>query len=157
MIAKSKLAAMYKKYYSTVYLTAVGFGLQSSDCEDIVHDTFMRLVQYDPDFESEEHEKAWLIVTAGNLCKNFFRKSSYKDLPLEDWDSPYWPREVDDELIQCVRSLPTRLRQTVHLYYYEGYKSHEIAEMLNLHPASVRRQLSEARKILKEKLGGTWE
>lgn len=157
MLQKNTLAAIYEKHYATVYMVAVGYGLQRSDCEDIVHDTFMRLIRYEPEFKNAEHEKAWLIVAAGNLCKNLFRKSSSKDLPLEDWDAPYHPNDEGDEVIQAVRSLPERLRQTVHLYYYEGYKSHEIAEMLKLHPASVRRQLVEARDMLKERLGGTWE
>lgn len=159
MLQKTKLAEIYERQADTIYLVAVGYGMQRADCEDIVHETFLKLMRYAPDFESQEHEKAWLIVTAANICKNLFRKRYRKDLPLEDWDRPEEAKsaEAENDLLAALRKLPERLRLTVHLYYYEGYQSAEIAEMLGLHPASVRRQLSQARKLLKEELGGEWE
>lgn len=159
MIRIEELEAIYERYFETVYCVAVGYGMQRTDCEDIAQETFVRLMRAQPEFKNSRHEKAWLIVTAGNLCKNFFRKRDLQDLPLEDWAAPVYPEEyeVKHDILRYMRSLPERLRLPLHLYYYEGYDSREIAEILKLHPASVRRQLSQARKTLRKKFGETWE
>lgn len=155
MLNQQELAAIFDRRAGTVYMVARGYGLQKVDCEDIVQETFMRLMHAAPRFRSLEHEKAWLIVTAGNLCKNHFKRASNRDLPLEDWDEE--GEEVGEEareLLWAMRRMPERLRLVLHLTYYEGYKSHEVADILGLHPASVRRKLVEARECLKLILEG---
>ena len=37
----------------------------------------------------------------------------------------------------------------VHLFYYEGYSTQEIARMLNCRPGTVRSRLSRAREKLR--------
>ncbi|MDO5016431.1 MAG: sigma-70 family RNA polymerase sigma factor [Eubacteriales bacterium] len=157
MRTKEELARIYQRRARTVYLVAVSYGLQVVDCEDIVQETFIRLLRANPAFNDAEHEKAWLIVTAGNLCKNYLAKSERKNIPLEGWDGPVETGETgsgaydsEQQMIHCIRQLPERLRLTVYLYYYESYNSREIADMLGIHSASVRRRLSEARRYLKE-------
>jgi RNA polymerase sigma factor (sigma-70 family) len=154
MRTKEELARIYQRHARTVYMVAVSYGLQAADCEDIVQETFIRLLRANPVFNDAEHEKAWLIVTAGNLCKNYLAKSERKNIPLDGWDAPAdsgpAANESEQQMVRCLRQLPERLRLTVYLYYYEGYNSREIAEMLGIHSASVRRRLSEARGYLKE-------
>lgn len=142
----------------------------------------------DPVFNDPEHKKAWLIVTAANVCKNYLARSERKNLALPDWDqasddgqhpspghsTPYNETSVlygdgpapysetpdlcgenpsisdrDCQLLACLGQLPARLRLTLYLYFYEGYNSQEISEMPGIHPASVRRRLSEARRLIK--------
>lgn len=149
----SNLAQAFRKHARTVYRVAVAYGLQPADCEDIVQESFVRLMRKSPVFNDEEHEKAWLIVTAGNLCKDFCKSKQNQELPLEEWDRAIPPHE-ESEILFWVNRLPERLRLTVHLTYFEGYTSQEIGRMLRLNPASVRRQLVEARDILRKNLGG---
>lgn len=59
-------------------MVAVGYGLQAADCEDVVQESFMRLLRADPVFNDPEHKKAWLIVTAANVCKNYLARSERK-------------------------------------------------------------------------------
>ena len=49
-------------------------------------------------------------------------------------------------------SLPRRYRVVLHLYYYEGYKTAEIAEMLRLRPSTVRSRLDRGREMLRQRL-----
>ena len=101
-----------------------------------------------------EHEKAWLIVTAGNLCKNRLREKRRTELPLEDYDQlPAMDRETF-YLFDAILSLPAPYKTAVYLFYYEGYRSDEIAAMLHERPAAIRTRLSRARKLLKKELGG---
>jgi RNA polymerase sigma-70 factor (ECF subfamily) len=41
-----------------------------TDIEDAVQETFYRLINKKTRFKSAEHEKAWLIRTAANICKD---------------------------------------------------------------------------------------
>ncbi len=55
------------------------------DTKDALQDTFYQLIRKRPVFESEEHEKAWLIRTAANLRKNGLRYWWRKRRNLDDY------------------------------------------------------------------------
>ena len=62
----------YLRNVDTVFRVCFIYLKQSrADLEDAVQDTFLKLIKADKRFESLEHEKAWLIVTATNTCKNY--------------------------------------------------------------------------------------
>ena len=52
-----------------------------SDAEDILQDTLLKYMQSAPVFENAQHEKAWLLCVASNLCKN---KLSYNKIRETD-------------------------------------------------------------------------
>ena len=107
------------------------------------------------DFVSEAHEKAWLIVTASNICKDTLKKWWRK---TEDIDDPKFalqqrPFEIDEVLAEII-ALPSDQKTAVYMHYYEGYSTVEIADYLQCPRATIRSRLSRARKTLKKKLGG---
>ena len=127
-----------------------------SDTEDVFQDVFLKYILSEQIFESDEHEKAWLIRTAVNRCKDvlksFFRK---KVISVEELTSePFYLEENDKELLDTVFSLPEKYRDVIYLFYYEGYTAAEIGSILNKNENTVYTQLSRARKALKEQLGG---
>ena len=64
------IAEIYNRQVDTVYRICFSFMKNQADTEDMVQETFLRLLSSGVIFQSEEHEKAWLIVTASNLCKD---------------------------------------------------------------------------------------
>jgi RNA polymerase sigma-70 factor (ECF subfamily) len=118
----------------------------------------MNLIKTKPYFNNREHERAWLIRAAANVCKNYINQRSRKNLSLEDceYNIPSYDNiqktTENSEILQAVRDLPERLVTPVYLYYYEGYTSSEIAETLNKPDATIRGYLREARILLKETL-----
>ena len=62
--------------------------------------------------------------------------------------------EPDDTLYNAVQALPLRYREPVYLFYYEGYDTNEIAQLLHISPATVRKRLCRAREKLKQELEG---
>jgi len=137
-----------------VYRTALSYCKNTYDAEDIVQNTFAKLLQSDMDFQDDEHIRKWLIRVAVNECKNmwksFWRKniSSIDDLDYE----PAANAPEQKELLEEVFKLPPKYRVVIHLYYYEGYNVKEIAEMLNLSQSNVQIRLMRARNKLKEQL-----
>jgi RNA polymerase sigma factor (sigma-70 family) len=54
------------------------------------------------------------------------------------------------DLSQLINMLPTGARTVFNLYVVEGYKHHEIAEMLHISDGTSKSQLSKAKSVLKE-------
>jgi RNA polymerase sigma factor (sigma-70 family) len=122
------------------------------DAEDAVQDTVIRFMTKAPGLMDSEHEKAWLIRTATNLCKDMKRYSlRHRHLNIDDLND-YFAPESDRELIECVMSLPDKYKTILHLYYIEGYHTEEIAAILKIRPEAVRKRLQYARQRLKSVL-----
>lgn len=122
--------------------------------EDVVQGVFERLMRRRPIFESEEHEKAWLIRTAVNLCLSDLRAQSRRgEGPLDENVAEEYG-EDSFEVLDAVRSLPVQDRYAVYLYYYEGYAVKDIGKLLKEPEGTVSSRLSRARKKLKALLEG---
>ena len=152
-----EIAALYRRHNGTVYRVCFSFLKNPADTEDAVQETFFRLIQSGPVFESEAHEKAWLIRTAGNLCKNVLRHWWRRRESLEDHENIQGGDFKMDEVLAAVLDLPERYKTAIYLYYYEGYDSAEIAKTLEKPQSTIRNYLHEARGILREKLGGDFQ
>ena len=63
-------------------------------------------------------------------------------------------READDLSFvwQCVKSLPEKYSEVLHLFYYEGYSTAEIAGMLSKNESTVRSLLMRGRSMMKATL-----
>ncbi len=120
-----------------------------SDAEDILQDTLIQYIKAAPAFESQEHEKAWLLRVAANLSKN---KIKYNKIRETD--------ELAEELVageqedlafvwDAVKLLPEKYREVVHLFYQEGLATKEIAEGLGRNESTVRSDLKRGRDQLK--------
>jgi len=125
------------------------------DTEDMVQNTFIRLMKDDTQFQSEEHEKAWLIRTATNLCKDHFRSWWSKRVSMDEVAE----LAVDDSLLsndalKMVLELPDKYKTAVYMYYYEGYSTVEIAKILGKNESTIRGYLHTGRKLLKLEMEG---
>lgn len=126
------------------------------DTQDIFQNVFLKYALSSVVFESEEHEKAWLIRVATNACRDllrdFFRKNT---VPLEFLTEYGKEEETENrEVLEAVLSLPAKYKDVVYLHYYEGYTAGEISKILGKNVNTVYTYLNRARKILAEKLGG---
>lgn len=127
-----------------------------SDTEDIFQTVFLKYVLHSEPFESEEHEKAWIIRVTVNACKdllkNVFRS---RTVPLDTLiETPQAQELRHTELLEAVLSLPAKYKDVVYLYYYEGYSAEEISRILKKNVNTVYTLLTRARKILKKELEG---
>jgi len=142
-----------KRNESRLFRTAIAILGRRADAEDIVQDTFVKLFEKQPSFESAAHETAWLMRVTVNKCKSRLRLFWWKKSePLLETH----PTRDDNQrrVIESVMSLPSKYRTVIHLFYYEGYSTREIAEMTKQKESTIRQQLTRARRILKEFLEG---
>ncbi len=141
---------LYNRYVDTVYRVCFSFMKNRADTEDMVQETFLKLMSCRKVFETTEHEKAWLVVTASNTCKDELRRFKRK---MDYINGSIGQQEVctddRDGILQAVLALPVKYKEVVYLYHYEGYQTSEIAKMLHCPASTVRNQLSRARELLK--------
>ncbi len=127
-----------------------------SDAEDIFQNVLLEYVLHSKPFESEEHEKAWIIRVTVNACKDLL-KSVFRSqtVPLDTLiETPQAQELQHTELLGAVLSLPPKYKDVVYLYYYEGYSAEEISRILKKNVNTVYTLLTRARKILKKELEG---
>lgn len=148
------ITQIYNRHVDMLYRLCYSYMKNPADTEDMVQEVFLRLLRSNMEFESERHEKAWLIVTASNLCKDNLKHWWRKILPIETVQPEIVQEESNLEVMQAVLSLPAQYKSVVYLYYYEGYSTAEIAKYFATPESTVRSRLARARKKLQSRLGG---
>ena len=152
------LEQLYRKYRDNIFAIGLNYFGSSSDADDIVQETFYKLGKSKTDFDSEEHIRNWLIRVAVNECKRISLSFWWrKRQPLEEYleTLPFEAAE-ESELFSEVMKLKPKYRQTIHLFYYEGYSTEEIADILHVSQSTVTTRLARARYQLKENLQEVW-
>ena len=153
-VSKSEFVEVYYRHVDTVYRVCYSFMRNKADTEDMVQETFLRLLSAKRTFENERHEKAWLIVTASNVCKDALKKWWRRNENIEDFlDIAEEPKQ-EDGILEVILQLPADYKEAVYMYYYEGYTTVEIAEFLHCPESTVRSRLMRAKKKLQVLLGG---
>jgi len=147
-----EIAEVYERHKDMIYRICFAYMKNTADTEDAIQDTFCKLITSGIFFESVEHEKAWLIRVATNLCKNKLRHWWRKRENLEDYSNLQAQGIEIDDTFGVVMGLPDKYKTVVYLYYYEGYDSVEISKILQKPQSTIRFYLSHARKILRERL-----
>ena len=61
------------KYSDMLYKISFVILCNEHDVQDAIQETFCRYLEKKPDFRNEEHEKAWLIRVATNICRDMIR------------------------------------------------------------------------------------
>ncbi|HHW01075.1 MAG TPA: RNA polymerase sigma factor [Clostridiaceae bacterium] len=153
-----ELLQIYNRHVNTVYRICFMYMKNRPDTEDMVQNTFIRLMKDKTVFQSEEHEKAWLIRTATNLCKDYFKHWWSRTVGINHMEEAVVeePFKVDS-VLEKVMELPAKYKTAVYLYYYEGYSTVEIAKILKKSESTIRGYLHTARKLLKMEMEGDFE
>lgn len=127
------------------------------DAEDICQTVFLKLLTSGQTFASPAHEKAWIIRTTANACKDALRSTfRRRTVALEAAASTAAPEAPDSAVLEAVMELPENYREAVYLHYFEGYSVREIAGLLGRSEAAVTAHLSRGRHKLRTTLGGEY-
>ena len=122
----------------------------TDDAQDICQTVFLKLLQKPQAFSSPEHEKAWIIRTTINACKDHLKSHWRKTtVPIEAAQHVPAPAAEPGSILASVNLLPPKYRAVIYLHYYEGYTAPEIAQLLGRLPSTVNTQLRRGREQLK--------
>lgn len=145
---------LVRTYSDLILRLAYTYLKSTHDAEDICQNVFLKLLTGGYTFDSAEHEKAWVIRTTANACKDSLRAAHRRYVGLEAVAEAAAPEAPDSAVLDAVMALPQKYREAVYLHYYEGYSVREIAKLLGRSEAAVSAHLSRGRKSLRTTLGG---
>ena len=156
---KKRCAEAMRAHGDAVYRLAFARCRNTPDAEDIFQTTFLRFYASPISFGNLEHEKAWLLRVCINACKDL-QKSAWRTkvsaMP-DEFDAPdtsarkeTTPQE--EALVEAMQGLSPEQRTVVHLHYFEGFSTGEIAQMLGMRSATVRSHLHRARIAMRNAL-----
>jgi len=131
-----------------LYRAALAILGDPHEAEDAVQDAFVRYLERAP--RGLEHPGAWLLRVLVNGCKSRLRLAWRRVGPLPATLPAPGPEERQE--LEELWALPPEDRAVIHLHYYEGWSTDEIARMLGQRPGTVRSRLSRARGKLRKLL-----
>ena len=141
---------LVNKYADMILRISYMYLKHTQNAEDICQEVFMKLATRDFHFDDPAHEKAWIVRTTINACKDHLRTDFWKRVTVLDeaCDIPT-PAEPESELLPYIMELPKNYRISIYLYYYEDYRVKEIASILGKNENTVSAYLTRGRKKLK--------
>ncbi len=151
-ITKEYIGSLVDKYGNMILRIAYTYLKNKADAEDTVQDVFLQIIDKNPIFNDETHEKSWIVRTTINMCKNklnlFWNKNKCSIDDITEFAN-YDKYSTDSNVLKAVLSLPDKYRLVVYMYYYEGYSTPEISKIIEKSDTTIRSLLHRARNKLK--------
>lgn len=124
----------------------------AQDAEDAVQETVISYMQKAPVFESEEHEKAWLLTVLTNKCRDMQRfRMRHPVTDIEELKEFLGDEEEKESgILEALMTLPEKFRMVLVLYYVEGYRTEEIAKIIGKSTSAVKMRLQKGRRLLED-------
>jgi RNA polymerase sigma-70 factor, ECF subfamily len=156
------LAALVERHHS--FLLGYLYRMTSGDhplAEDLVQETFLRVLRNIRQYHYPERFKPWLYAIATNLARDHYKRADTRHtdsintdtLHLPDSDQPeptFLAHDDAKQVIAALAALPDLQRETVILRYYQDLSLAEIAESLNIPVGTVKSRLSTGLQKLRE-------
>ena len=161
------IETLVKEHTRLVYRVAYAVLREHYDTEDVVQETFLRVLRYSRSLAAVENPKTWLARIAWRVAIDRSKKRRRnRELTIENSD-----RVLDeipgadaaaDEVLERTRiraatekliaALPKKLREPLVLSTIREMSPREVGAVLGINEAAVRSRVFRARQILKEKL-----
>ena len=149
-------------YLNSLYGLALKLTRNPAAAEDLVQDTYLKVVRFSPTFKEGTNLKAWLFTILHNTFRNDRRGASREPvdvdsevierLPLEapedDPERRLLRSTLDSDLREALDALPQAYREAVWLRDVEDCSYQEIASILGVPAGTVMSRISRGRKQL---------
>lgn len=141
---------IFEKYKNDIYRLAYSYTQNKADSDDISQRVFIKYYKnIDKVNKIDEEVKKWLIITTINECKDLFKNVWNKRVdPLNEDITTNTTANTNDNIKELVAKLPENYRLIFHLYYYYGYTTKEISQILSIKETTIRQRLARGRKLL---------
>lgn len=151
-IQEQEINELVGKYSSMLFRISCCILCNSADAQDAVQETLLKYLTKAPEFNSEEHRKAWLIKVCANISKNMLMfRLRRETINIDDIEN-IGIAQQDFEVFEHIMSLPAKYKIVMTLYYVEGYRCKEISEIIDINEDAVRKRLQKGRELLKIEL-----
>lgn len=142
-----KMMAMVKRYFPQIELA-----------EEILNNGFLKAFQKIHTFQFKGSFEGWLRKIVFHSISDYVKANiKYSNNTVLDDKEYFIPSKDADnilykDLLNLIQELPTTSRIVFNMYVMEGMPHKKIGEMLDMSEGTSKWHLSEARKILKNKI-----
>jgi len=147
--SKQRAEALFTQYGSSLLRLADADMKNVDDADEILQEALIQYLKTAPVLENEAHEKAWLFRVAGNLSKNRIAYNRVRSTDELKESLVAQQREDLSFVWEAVKDLPVKYREVIHLFYYEGLSTAQIAAILEQKESTVRSHLMRGREKLR--------
>lgn len=162
---KSRFRLFYEKYAGLVYYTARQLTDNPTEIEDIVHETFLRLISQFASVRTEnEKETISLVYTITKYCAIDYLRKNRRELYLEELPKDeILAQETDEDFMidkMYINNIMDAIEKMDPMYAVplqlktDGYILKEIAAFLDITEENAKVRIHRARKMLKKELEG---
>jgi RNA polymerase sigma-70 factor (sigma-E family) len=152
------LEAVFAEHYGGFCRLAALLLGDGAGAEEVVQEAFLRTFSSWWRVRQPDRARWYVRAAVVNLCRSRLRRRGSEEAGNRaSWRDPteWHDDELDDGLVvlDAVRTLPPRQRETVILRYYEDLTEREVAAALGCSVGTVKSQLARARATLARTLG----
>lgn len=157
---RDAFARLYALTRGAVYALALSLLRDSQEAQDVSQDTFVKVWESAPGYQSQGSPMAWLLTIARNLARSRLRQGGRQvELDEEEWNAlpaslPAVTSEDRVVLQEALAGLGAEERQIVLLHAVTGLKHREIALLLELPLSTVLSKYHRGLKKLKIMMRG---
>ncbi|MEO8862080.1 MAG: RNA polymerase sigma factor [Ginsengibacter sp.] len=143
---------------------AITLTRDKESAKDLVQETMYKAIANSEKYNNGTNIKAWLYTIMRNIFINNYRKKTKQQVVFDstpnDFLLDYNQSSISNlaesgmrlkEIHEAIYYLPTIFKDPFVLYF-DGYKYHEIAEMLHEPLGTIKSRIHFARKLLKKKI-----
>ncbi len=158
---KSKFESLYFTYRKLMFHVANGILNDEGLAEDAVHQAFLKVLEnFDKVGDISCHKtRSYVVIIVRNAAINMYNsRKRHSAVPIEEAAFCIAEEKLErtddlDSLAEAVLKLPVIYKDALKLKYVQGFSNSEIARMLDISEAAVRKRLERARRMLEEILG----
>lgn len=134
-----------------LYRISCGMLESHQDRLDAVQEAVLKAWSHLPGLRVEKYFETWLTRILINECHNI-QNMRRRTVALEQLAEQAAEPEQDKNLRAAISALEEKLRLPLLLYYMEGYRTREIAQILQIPEGTVKTRLQRARRRLRTML-----
>lgn len=128
-----------------LYRTAINILKNDEDAADAIQETILTCWEKLFTLKKTEYFKTWMTRILMNHCNDIIRERG-QYTTMEEYEEPLGYDEYNIELKELYDSLDEKYRLPIELFYGQGYKVKEIAEILEIPQNTIKTYLSRGRQ-----------
>ncbi len=155
---------IYNRYFQVLYIHAYHKLSDSQEAQDIVHELFAQLWAKHQELNIQQSLQSYLYASIRNKILDHFAKKDVRNKYLQSLDGflqqnycvtdhRIREKQLNALIEKGITSLPDKMRTVFEMSRQQALSHKEIAQQLNLSENTVKKQINNALRILRSKIG----